>query len=120
MPNGTVAPGKVCPSGPVPIIGSTILMGSGTCATDIEAAISAAKQIDFMTKQYRKMFGCLYATWLRNENLSLSGNLPAWEEQRVPSDPGLSLDRVLQYQNFHAKQRPGIEELKCLFWLLKQ
>jgi hypothetical protein len=33
MPKGTVAPGKVCPSPPVPIIGSTASIGGGTvCA----------------------------------------------------------------------------------------
>src|SRR5579863_763626 len=70
MPNGTVAPGKVCPSGPVPIIGSTILTGSGTCATDIEAKINAAKQNDFITKQYLKLFGRFHAACARNENLN--------------------------------------------------
>ena len=50
---GAVAPGKVCPSGPVPIIGSTNLSGSGACANKAEAANKAvAPQSFIMVQQY--------------------------------------------------------------------
>src|ERR1700739_1754084 len=52
MPKGTVAPGNVCPSGPVPIIGSTIVAGEMACAERICVQNIAAKA----NKDFRKMF----------------------------------------------------------------
>src|SRR5271168_5308341 len=57
MPNGAVAPGKVWPSGPVPIMGSTSLSGSGTWAKPIEQANSRVKQRRFfILRKYRILF----------------------------------------------------------------
>jgi hypothetical protein len=58
MPKGATAPGKVWPSGPVPIMGSTRAMGSmgaGAWARESEARQSAARpKSSFMTQQYRR------------------------------------------------------------------
>src|SRR6476659_5775636 len=66
MPNGTVAPGKVCPSGPVPISGSTSLRGSRTWARAIVAASSTAKLSHFfMTPHYSNIYLPGPSDWAR-------------------------------------------------------
>src|SRR5271168_3493132 len=87
MPNGAVAPGKVWPSGPVPIIGSTSLSGSGTWAKPIEQANSRVKQRHFfILRKYRILFvlGAAYPGRRKcRKNCGINSSITAADERRV-------------------------------------